>query len=476
MKRAFFIFALFLPIALVSCSSREGESTAVNFQNKPAAGQSINTKGNNQTQKPRKPAAEDRVNGIIYQLVENQINRSGTPGIECYSFSFLRFLNGGYVLPDGRENRLLKLRGAATSKVKSRKRNGYYYISTLMNPVKKQFHIKTFDWDVDGQALWSAKFIGTESVQLAGGSGNAFPGGLAVSPENKFLVYPLTQKNAPNNSKMVVFNKFNPFISDSSLAIVNLTTGKKKTVLVDNYNRRLFVSFGQFSADGSAFYTLERKGNSFRFVRIDLASGKVAVFRDIFPDFQWDSLNWDAFFPRSGDFAYASFTISPDEKRLIATKDVYASKKSISCTCDAFHNLWVFGLRDNFCKLYKHQPGYVSSTSWKADASSFAFSMVGQGGCYPEYLHSSIVTFDTNGRRLTTLVTELHSKITTIGWSPDMRVIAYDVYSADFVGRLKLVNVATKKVSEIITTQKLGYEVDHEHPVTILFSDWVDEK
>jgi hypothetical protein len=63
-----------------------------------------------------------------------------------------------------------------------------------------------------------------------------------------------------------------------------------------------------------------------------------------------------------------------------------------------------------------------------------------------------------------------------MAWSPDDKSILYDVYGTDFVGRLKLVDVAGANVREIVNTETLGYTASQTEPVTLLFADWVAEK
>ena len=187
-------------------------------------------------------------------------------------------------------------------------------------------------------------------------------------------------------------------------------------------------------------------------------------------------MNWDEFFPKANDFSYASFAISPDEKRLIAYKNIFTANLENPCFTEALHNLWVFNLEENTLDSFKNQHGYVSDSAWKYDSSEFALSIMGNSGCYPDYLDSSIETLDKDGKNRTTLVNEPKNKITQLGWAPDGSVIVYDVYGTDFVGRLKLVDLITKHVSEIINTQVLGYEVSKSEPVTLLFADWVSTK
>ncbi len=411
---------------------------------------------------------------ILYQLSEHIVRRGGL-GSRCYSFTFLRCLDAGIIRPDGSGNIVLELKDNPTSKARSRKSDRYFYISTPNPSVKKLHGFEMPDWEAPGQTLWSAAFAGGEPVAVARDSGGRFPGGLAVSPGNRYLVYPMAArtKRRPRPNEPVVFGKFDPFSTDSSLVIVDLASGRKTTVLASAYNRQLFASFADFSPNGNAFYTIARAGSGFRFVRISLGDGKVEDFATAFPRFDRGSVHWDKLFPRANDFAWASFTISPDETRLIATKDAYGKGSISSCSCDAYHTLWVFALSGGATRVYRKRRGYVSDAEWRGDSSSFALALVGHGGCYPEYLDSTIKTFDRDGRPLTTLVSEPKSKITTIGWSPTGRLIAYDVYGTDFIGRLKTVNTSTKRVRELVNTLDLGHGVSRTHPVTLLFSAWV---
>jgi Tol biopolymer transport system component len=115
----------------------------------------------------------------------------------------------------------------------------------------------------------------------------------------------------------------------------------------------------------------------------------------------------------------------------------------------------------------------VSDGQWQPDSTSFALAIVGNSGCYPDYLDSWIDTFDPDGKMELTLVEEAESRITTLGWSPDGEQIAYDVYSTDFVGRLKVIDVARADAREIVNTRGLGYDVDRSAPATLLFADWI---
>ena len=437
----------------------------------PAKSATDETQTNVSAPSGNKPASSSHSYNILYQLTENTVINNQ----DCYSFSFSRFLDGGIIQPDGNNNRKLPVKDYPTSKITAKKDDNYFYVSTPNNPLIETFGFITFNWDAEGQSLWKTDFDSLNPATLVKSGTGSFPGDAATAPENKFLIYPLTNKAAktPGNANGINLGKFDPFTSDSSLVIINLSNDKSTTVLTNSYNRDLFVSFDDFSPDGSSFYTLARDGNSFKFVKISLENGTVTDFTTLFPNFNWDSINWDDFFPPANDFAYGEFTISPDESRLIGYKNIYTADMQHTCIVNASHNLWVFDLKSNKTQVYRNQAGYVSSASWKPDSSAFALALIGNAGCYPDYLDAKIELYDKDGKSSGTLVSEPKSKITTIEWSPVDDVIAYDVYSTDFVGRLKLLDVQTKNVQEIINTQDLGYSVNKTKPVVILFADWV---
>ena len=416
--------------------------------------------------------------GILYHIIKHSVTSNEMSGTKCYLFNFREFLDGGYVQPDGSGNQILELKDRPTSVVTSKRYDQYYYISSPNNPVMDQFGMSMFNWDVEGQTLWAASFGGDSPMEIAASSGGEFPGGVASAPGNRYRLYPLTKRGAAGEGQAGGFmpGKMNPFLSDSSLIIAGPDGGGIKGVLSAAYNRQLFDSFADFSLDGESFYTIAREGDGFKFVKIGLGSGAVSDFGEVFPGFDWRSLNWDEFFPPSDDFAYASFTISPDETRLLAYKNVFTANLDNPCFSAATHNLWVLNLETGVIERFENREGYVSEADWKGDSTEFALAVVGNSGCYPDYFDSWIEILDRDGRNASRLVEEPKSKITTMGWSPDDKTIAYDVYGTDFVGRLKLVEVANASVREIINTQTLGYEISQTEPVTLLFADWVAEK
>jgi len=416
--------------------------------------------------------------GILYHIVEHTVTSNEMSGAKCYTFTFRKYLDGGHVQPDGSRNEILELQDYPTSMITAKKYDNFYYISSPISPVFENYGIEMFDWDVEGQTLWSSAFANNNPVEFAKSVGGEFPGGATTSPENNYLVYLITQKTGANQSQPGGFmpNNMNPFLSDSNLIVANLKNGGETTALSGNYNRQLFTSLTDFSADGNSFYTIAREGESFQFVKISLESGKATGFTEIFPGFDWGMVNWDELFPKANDFAYASFSISPDEKRLIAYKNIFTAILDNPCFTEATHHLWVFNLEENTMDSFKNQDGYVSDSAWKYDSSEFALSIMGNSGCYPDYLDSSIEILDKDGKNSSALVNEPKSKIANLGWAPDGRFIVYDVYTTDFIGRLKLVDVSTKQVDEIINTQALGYAVSQSAPVTLLFADWVSTK
>ena len=363
--------------------------------------------------------------------------------------------------------------------VTSKEHNKFYYISSPNDPASEFHGYAMFNWDIDGQTLWSSDFEGKDLVEISGSDKEKFPGGVTSSPGNDCLIYLMTQKKDKTEDQsngFIMSGKFNPFVSDSSLIIRDTKNGEEKTVLDSNYNRQLFTSFADFSADASFFYTIAREGESFKFVKILLESGKVLDFKEAFPNFDWEKVNWDEFFPAKNDFAYASFSISPDEKRLIAYKNIFKANTDNPCYTKSSHKLWVFDLEKNTTYVFKDQDGYVSDSSWNYNSQEFALAIMGNCGCYPDYLDARIDKIDKDGENIVSLVNEPKSKITHLGWLPGGSEIAYDVYSMDFIGRLKLVDASNKEVREVINTQALGFKVSEFDSVTLLFADWVSCK
>ncbi|MBC8333443.1 MAG: hypothetical protein H8E28_15790 [Anaerolineae bacterium] len=412
---------------------------------------------------------------LLYQLAEHTVSSFDMSGSSCYAFNFRQFLDGGIVRTDGSDNRILSLKDYPTSMVTAQADDRYFYISSPTNPVSEMFGTSMFNWNVSDQTLWAADFATQNTTSLATATDGRFPGGLATSPGNRFLIYLLTQSSSENADPTNGFmaTNINPFISDSNLLIADLINGGEKTAVPNNTNRQLFSSFADFSLDGNSFYTLTREGESFRFVKVELTTGQVIGFEQVFPGFNWEQLNWDEFFPRENDFAYAHFTISPDENRLIAYKNIFTANQQDVCVTAASHHLWVFNLENNTTEKFENLPGYVSDADWKFDSSAFALALIGNAGCYPDYFDAQIDRFNKDGGDSLTLANEPKSKITNIGWSPDGRSIAYDVYGVDYIGRLKLIDVANQQISEVINTQSIGHEGTPTNPITLLFADWI---
>ncbi len=414
---------------------------------------------------------------ILYHIVEHSVTSNEMGGTKCYMFNFQKFLDGGYVQTDGSGNQILDLKDFPTSHVTSKKYTNFYYISSPNDPVMSMQGFSMFNWDVEDQTLWRSEFTNNTPTEVAGSTGKEFPGGLTTSPENQYVVYVITNRMGGEGGQMGGFmqGNINPFSSDSKLTIMAAGGGGKTPALSGSYNRQLFTSFSDFSADGENFFTIARDGESFKFVKITLASGETADFSKVYPGFDWASVNWDEFFPRRDDFAYASFVISPDEKRLIAYKNVFTSNLENPCYSESTHKVWVFNLETNTLERIENRTGYVSDAAWKADSTQFALAIAGNCGCYPDYLDARIDILDKDGQNSSTIVNEPKSKITNLGWSPDGEIIVYDIYGTDFVGRLKRVNVQNQTVTEIINTQTLGYEVNMSQPITLHFVDWVLE-
>jgi len=394
----------------------------------------------------------------------------------CFLLNFIKFLDGGIINPNGSENKILDLKNYPTSLITAKKLNDYYYIFSPNNPVSQIEGFGVFNWDVEGQALISADFESNISTELTTLPPDRYPGDVLTSPENKYIAYPMTiqDTSSVSSGNNFIAKKFNPFLSDSHLVIRNTQSNQGKTILENSYNRQLFSSFSQFSTRGDYFYTITIENNNFKFIRVSLDPEEVRDFADVFPYFDWSKINWNEFFPRTNDFLYAYFSLSPDEERMIIYKNNYSADMKNPCSSEASHKLWILNLENGNLDIFEDQKGSVSDVSWEPHGSQkFAIAVDSRSGCYPDYLDAKIDIFDKNGNFQETIITEPKSKITNIGWSPDGEFIAYDLYSTDLIGKLNMVEVKTKTVKELINTRTIEGTVNMDNPVLILFTDWV---
>ncbi len=418
-----------------------------------------------------------KAGGLLYHLAEWAAMDMALPGMECSTLNFMRLDDAGLAWPEGGDDLRLELMDHPLTPVAASTLAAYYYISAPEDPTREFMGARAPDWDVPGQTLWRASFTGDGAQALVSPGEQGFPGDVLVSPGNRYLVFPLTdpsQRSADPTGGMVA-PKQNPFLTDSSLGVLDLASGASITVLDARYNRQLFRSFGEFSSDGKAFYTLMREGDEFRFVRVELSTGEMTDFAKLFPEFPWGALDWGAFFPTGMDANYADFSLAPNEERMVAFKNFVSPDMSNVCAAQVRHTIWVLDLEGNTLESYPDQPWEVNALAWSPDAMGFAISLQDRGGCYPEYLQARIDRFDRDGTLLETLVSEPESKIIRVAWSEDGQKLAYDVYGMDYVGRLKLVEASSRRVQEVINTQDLGILVSAQNPITILLVGWVQQ-
>ncbi len=416
---------------------------------------------------------------LLYHLAEHVVISSGVRQAGCRSMTFLRFHDAGTVRPDGKGRKTIELVDHPTSLVRSGGVERCFFVSSPSDPVKRMGPvggsgvIETVDWYAPSQTAWALLLGGGRPKAVLSESGGRFPANLAVSPGNRYLVLPWILRKTPQRGK-IDFAPFDTFGGTGDLAMVDLRTGKFQILVRDGTGRQLFERFKDFSRDGERFFTVVRRGDGFELVGVHLASGKVEPFATLFPGFGGGSLPWKEWFPGHGDFSVALFAISPDESRLVVTKDHYQqAARATACSVAVHHNLWIVPLDRGTVRSRRGLTGYVSDIVWSPDSSRFAVVAVNHSGCYPAYIDSSIELFGRNGDHLGTLVTERRSKITGAAWSPDGRSVAYDVYGTDLVGRLKVVEVKSRRVREVLTTQALGVAVNRTHPVTFLLTGWL---
>ena len=405
---------------------------------------------------------------ILYGKHNNTIS-SGGVGQECKNFTMSEFQGGGIVKRDGADNENLEVKEYQTSYPRSKKYDNYYYISANGNPVSSTYGLSVFDWDYADQTLWTADFKEEKSQSVTSSTADKFPGAVVTSPDNKYLVYVMTEKKTDKFKGA----SFDPTLSDSDLVIRDLKTGEEKTVLESKYNRQLFASFLDFSTKEDSLFTIAREGDNYKFVNIELDSGKVTDFDEMFPTFDWNKTQWSMLF--EGTFGYhAHFDLAPDETQLLVYKNIAQSDAMVNaCSPGVNHKLWSFNIENNAISTYDEGSGMMGDLDWKSDSQRFAFIINSCGGCYPSYVDSSITKMDYTGQHEGVLVVEKKSKMVNLGWSPDGKEIVYDVYGEDYAGWLKSVDPDDKKVEKIISTQDTEGSINQEKPITLVFMDWV---
>jgi len=415
---------------------------------------------------------------LLYQLAGNRVSEIVTAGTKCYLLNFSEFLDGGIINPDGSDNKILNLKEYPTGLVTSKELTNYYYIYSPNNPCSEVHGFIFFNWDIKGQIMVTADFGTNSSAEISTSPSDRYPGDILASAGNRYLAYPMTvqKESSINAGSSFLMEKFNPHLSDSNLVIRNTENDQEKTVLENNYNRQLFSSFSQFSVIDNYFYTIAIENDSFKFIRVSLDTGEIKDFSKVFTYFDWSKISWNDFFPPSNDLSLASFSLSPDEERMVAYKNYYSATNVNTCSPEAFHKLWIFNLEDGRTDFFEKQRGYVTDISWNPYGSQdFSLSINSHSGCYPEYIDARIDIIDKNGDSIETIVTEQKSKITNLAWSQDGKNIAYDVYATDFVGRLKLIDLEKDKINELINTQIIEKTINKNEPVLIMLIDWVKE-
>ena len=404
---------------------------------------------------------------ILYAKALNQVvpeNRQG-----CRQIGFISFDGGGIVKANGKGNKILKMTDYQMSYPYSKEYDNYYYIHAINSPFQEMYGRKVMNWNVGDQVIESAGFSGMKSKPIIKGADGRFPSAMITSPKNRYLIYVMTKGSKKGHS----FNAFLANDANSDLIIRDIKSGAEKVALKGTYNRALFWSFKSFSEDGKSFYTISREKNGFRFVKIDMGSGEIAYFEDLFPKFDWKKIRWNDYFPKRSPMG-AIFEMAPDESILLVSKSDMNPMQLIKCAPKASHKLEAIQIEENKVVSYDEGNGEISEMRWAPDGKSFTFLMHTGGACYPDYMDSLIVKVNSDGQKRELLAKEEKAKMMAHGWSPNGKLVAYGVYAGDLVGRIKTVDVASKKIVEVVNSEEIDGSLDKNKPVTLIFVDWVE--
>ncbi len=420
---------------------------------------------------------------ILYSRYSNDIIINSTTGKECKNFNLHENLAGGIVKGDGQENKILGMEGYPMGRLSSQKYDNYFYISAEESPVSEInipglpenissaiSNYSMFNLNIKSQNLWQADFNQEKSEKIKSYNDNKFSSMVAASPDNKYLVYTMTDHQ---ENELSITSTLDPFLSDSDLIVKNLKTGKEQTVISQNYNRQLFDSLSDFSKSGEAFYTIVREGDSFKFVKIDLETGQLKDFNQTFDN---SKISWNEFFSTETNFQQARFYVSPNEDRILAFRNQGGGAGQDYCVPLMTHKLWQINLEDSSYALIEEENTMIVQLSWHPGGESFASAENTAGGCYPDYMDTMIFKMDRNGKNKDRLFFQEKSRINSLGWSPDGKEIGFSIYGSDFVGWLKTIDPNSKAVKNIISTQETEGSINKEQPVVLIFAGWVAPK
>lgn len=407
---------------------------------------------------------------LLYEKIKNDIHE--TTGNNAESFNLHSYEGGAIVKRDGSENKNLKIEGYLMGHISSKLYENYYYISSPNSPLSENYGYTIFDFNAKIQNIYSSDINGTDFKTLVLSTKDKFPGCIKTSPKNKYLAYVMTSNKIKKNHNLSMLN---PFLTDSTLIIRNIETQKEITALDGKYNRQLFKSFLAFSEKKDVLYTIEKTEKGFRFVEVNLTTGEVKDFKEVFPSFNWDSIKWGDFF-ETNSYPGAYFFLSPDETRLVAYRNFSAGlSKKYPKVAGSACKLWGFKIPENKLEIYYKSENYIQALTWKPDSTEFAFVILATCSCNPNYQESDILKMDKDGLNLVNLVKEKQAKINNVDWSPDNKEIGYSVYGIDYVGRLKSVFPDTKEVKEILNSIATDGAVNKKQPTIFYFINWVEK-
>lgn len=404
---------------------------------------------------------------LLYLTYDNNITSNNPLNKKCILVGLNEYLKGGIVNKDGTNNTELALEKYPIGQLSAKVKNDFFYTSASVDPYNTVMGVRSFNVFSQDQNIWSANFMNQKTEKIVSNNGK-FPSIFSVSGDNKYIAYSLNDKK---NSDMLTLE--NPYANNADLALINTESKNTSTIISNDYNRQLLKSFHDFSVANDYFFTLQQKNDAFKLIKVSLIDNQITAFPEIYPEFNWQQINWQDFFTKDTREKVSYFQISPDETKIAIFNNGGGEMLENKCGTKGSFELWLMDLKNNALTKIETGDGNIEKLDWKNDSSEFAYALNTACGCTPAYMDAYIYKYSNTGTNKTELVSEKLSKINGFAWSPDDANIGYSIYDINYQSKIKTIDPQNKNIIEVTNIEKINGQINKNQPTLIHFKDWV---